>query len=92
MKEKHKKKKMLLHPPPPLPQTNHILMSKTTTEFDDICIVRIFLGIVGEPQLSDKNFHVLRGIDLNKTIKTPDNRAHVWVGGASDEVQPKAQV
>ena len=58
-------------------------MSKTVSEFEDI--VRIFLGIVGEPQLSDKNFHVLRGIDLNNTIKkhriTEPN-----------EVQPKAQV
>ena len=58
---------MLLPIPQPLPQTNHIFMSKTVTEFEDIdCIC---LGIVGEPQLSDKNFHVLRGIDLNKTIQ-----------------------
>ena len=53
--------------PQPHPQTNHIPMSKTVTEFKDT--VRIFLGIVGEPQLSDKNVHVLRGIDFNKTIK-----------------------
>ena len=67
-------------------------MSKTITEFEDK--VRIFLGIVGEPQLSDENFDVWRSIDLNKTLKkTPDNRAQVWgAGGASDVVQPKAQV
>ena len=63
--------------PPPLHQNNHILMSKTITEFEDK--VRIFLGIVGEPQLSDKNFDVWRSIDLNKKIKkkSPDNRAQV---------------
>ena len=66
-------------------------MSKTITEFEDK--VRIFLGIVGEPQLSDKNFDVWRSIDLNKTIKN-----HLLTGpkfggrGASHEVQPKAQV
>ena len=42
-------------------------MSKTITEFEDK--VRIFLGIVAEPQLSDENFDVWRSIDLNKTIK-----------------------
>ena len=48
-------------------------------------IVRIFLGIVGEPQLSDKIFHVLRGIDLNNTIKKKRITE-------PNEVQPKAQV
>ena len=66
----------MLLPPQPLPQTNHIFMSKTVED-----IVRICLGIVGEPQLSDKNFHVLRGIDLNKTIKSsPDNMPQVCGG------------
>jgi len=42
-------------------------MSKTITEYEDkVCI---FLGIVGEPQLCDKNFDVWRSIDLNKTMK-----------------------
>ena len=36
-------------------------------EFEDK--VRVFLGIVGEPQLLDKNFDFWRSIDLNKTIK-----------------------
>ena len=66
-----------------LHQNNHILISKTITDFEDkVCI---FLGIVGEPQISDENFDVWMRIDLNKTIKkSPDN-------GAPDVVQPKAQ-
>ena len=43
---------VITHTHRPLPQTNHILMSKTFTEFENK--VPIFLGIVGEPQLSDK--------------------------------------
>ena len=42
------------------PLTNHILVSKTVTEFKDI--VHIFLGIVGEPHYLLKLFHILRGI------------------------------
>ena len=64
MKESNKKHEC--YDPPPLHQNNHILMSKTITEFEDK--VRILLGIVKEPQLSDKNFDVWRSIDLNKTI------------------------
>ena len=64
----------------PLHQNNYILMSKTITEFGDK--VHIFLGIVGEPQLLDKNFDVWRRINLNKTIKkSPDNGAQVWGAG-----------
>ena len=72
---------MLLPPPSPLHQNNHILMSKTITEFEDK--VHIFMGIVGEPQLSDENFDVWMSIDLNKTIKkkSPDNGAQVWGAG-----------
>ena len=44
--------------------------------------------IIGGPQFSNKMHHVLKGIDLNKSIKkSPNNRAQVWGGGqASDEV------
>ena len=52
---------------PPLSQTHHILLSKPFTEFENI--VHIFFGKAVEPQLSDNFFHVLRGIDLNKTIE-----------------------
>ena len=63
--------------PPPSSPNQSYLHVKTVTEFEHI--VSIFLGIVGELQLSDKDFHVLRGSDLNKAIKkSPDNRAQVW--------------
>ena len=58
MKESNKNMNVII--PPPLHQNNHIFMSKTITEFEDK--VRIFLGIVGEPQLSDENFDVWRSM------------------------------
>ena len=46
-------------PPFPPPQTNHILTSKNVKEFENI--VHIILGLVGEPQLSDKNVSCFEG-------------------------------
>ena len=62
MKESNKKYKCYYSPPSPPKQSYPYVES----EFEEK--VRIFLGIVGEPQLSDTNFDVWRSVDLNKTI------------------------
>ena len=54
---------MLQHPPPshPIQSYTYIKIRKYNPYFPGY--------IVGGPKFSNKMFHVLKGIDLNKTIK-----------------------
>ena len=81
---------MSLQPHPPIPQTNHIFRSKNITKFENV--VDIFLGIVGEPELSDKNISCFeRYIFKWNNKKSPDNRAQVLGGGGGGLRQVSAK-
>ena len=76
MKESNNKYECYYHPSL---STNTIISIIIITEFEDkVCIS---LVIVGVPQLSDKNFHVWRSIDLNKTMK---NKAFIGLGSCEN--------